>query len=320
MRRTLLLAVLAVGMTCTLVLPLGRDQPAQAVASLAAAAESNRQAAAFPPELVDFVPYGKNPVFTAEGPGHWDVRIRERGWILREGDLYHLWFTGYDGTANGLRMLGYATSHDGITWSRYPENPIYREHWVEDMMVVKHDGKYLMFAEGRNDRAQLLVSPDGVHWTRQGKLDIRTTDGKPLTPGPYGTPTAWFEDATWYLFYERSDQGVWLATSKDLKVWTNVDDAPVLVPGPDGYDQEMIALNQIVKYQSRYYAYYHGAGPSMPRTWTTNVAVSRDLVHWSKYPKNPIVPGDRSSGILVDTGQGFRLYTMHDRVELFLPR
>src|SRR5438034_1147992 len=111
----------------------------------------------FPPELVHFVPYRGNPVFTAEN-GKWDTRIRERGWIMREDGVYKLWYTGYDGTPEGLRMLGYATSTDGIRWTRHPRNPLLKDVWVEDMMVVKHEGKYYMFAEGRHDRAHLLVS------------------------------------------------------------------------------------------------------------------------------------------------------------------
>jgi sucrose-6-phosphate hydrolase SacC (GH32 family) len=75
-----------------------------------------------------------------------------------------------------------------------------------------------------------------------------------------------------------------------------------------------------VKHRGRYYAYYHGSGPSTPRTWTTNVAVSDDLVHWTKYANNPLVPGDRSSGVVVPDGESFRLYTMHNQVELHLPR
>ena len=150
--------------------------------------------------------------------------MRERGWILREGTTYHLWFTGYDGTRDGLKMLGYATSPDGIHWTRYPHNPIYRDHWVEDMMVVKHGDTYYMFAEGLDDHAQLLTSPDKIHWTWRGFLDIRTADGKPISKGPYGTPTAWFENGRWHLFYERGDRAVWLAESKDLKVFTNVQD------------------------------------------------------------------------------------------------
>ena len=38
----------------------------------------------FPRELIDFVPYPHNPVFTAGPRDAWDARLRERGWILRE--------------------------------------------------------------------------------------------------------------------------------------------------------------------------------------------------------------------------------------------
>ena len=153
--------------------------------------------------------------------------------------------------------LGHATSRDGVHWTRDPDNPIFAGSWVEDVCVVRHDGTYFMFAEGKNDIAHLLTSTDGRKWTDHGSLDIRKTDGTPISPGPYGTPTAWFENGTWYLFYERGDQGVWLATSKDLKVWTNVKDDPVIAMGPEPYDKTAVAVNQIVKRDGFYYAFYH---------------------------------------------------------------
>jgi predicted GH43/DUF377 family glycosyl hydrolase len=276
----------------------------------------------FPAELVRFAPYSGNPVFKAE-KGHWDARIRERGWILREEGVYKLWYTGYDGTEEGLRMLGYATSKDGIHWVRHPRNPLLKDVWVEDMMVVKHDGKYYMFAEGRRDRAHMLVSDNGLDWTPLGKLDIRRRDGQPISEGPYGTPTAWLENGVWHLFYERNDLGVWLATSRDLKVWKNVNDEPVLTPGPADYDKDMIALNQIVKHKGRYYAYYHGSARAGPKKglWSTAVATSTDLIHWEKYVGNPLQPleQNKSSGILVPDGGKFRLFTMHPEVNLHLP-
>jgi predicted GH43/DUF377 family glycosyl hydrolase len=277
----------------------------------------------FPPELVKFVPYRVNPVFEAAGKGHWDVRIRERGWILREGDVWKLWYTGYDGTRDGLRMLGYATSPDGIKWTRHPRNPLDRTHWIEDMMVVKHEGKYYMFAEGREDRAHLFVSADGLDWKRLGQLDIRRKNGTAIPDGPYGTPTAWLENGVWHLFYERYDLGVWLATSKDMKVWTNVRDEPVLTPGPGEYDRDLIALNQIIKHKGRYYAYYHGSAKAGPnaKLWSIAVATSTDLIHWEKYAGNPLQPvaQNKSSGIVVPDGDRFRLYTMHPAVYLHLP-
>jgi beta-1,2-mannobiose phosphorylase / 1,2-beta-oligomannan phosphorylase len=277
----------------------------------------------FPPELVKFQPALDSPVFQAGGTGDWDAKIRERGWILREGNRWRMWYTGYDGERSSPKHLGLATSRDGIRWERHPDNPIYDESWVEDMMVVKHESTYYMFAEGRDDQAQLLTSDDGLKWTRRGTLDVRQADGTPIEPGPYGTPTGYHENGTWYLFYERRDAGIWLATSRDMRVWTNLQDEPVLLPGPEEYDRDLVALNQIVRHRGRYYAYYHGASNERtPRLWANGVAVSDDLLRWKKSPHNPLHPIDqnKSSGILVPDGQGFRFYTMHDKVELHLPR
>jgi hypothetical protein len=300
--------------------------------------QSNEASTEFPAELTHFTPYEAKPVFTGAGENHWDAKIRERGWILRDGKLWHLWYTGYDGTRDGVKRLGHATSEDGLHWTRDRRNPLDAEHWIEDMMVVRHGDTFYMFAEGLGDRAHWFSSPDGLRWASQGPLDIRKTDGEPITPGAYGTPTVWHEGGTWYLLYERSDLGIWLATSKDLKTWTNVQDEPVIKPGPDDYDKQMIAPNQVIKYGDKYYCYYHGSGtPAPPRIWTTNLAVSTDRIHWKKYPGNPIVTGDRSSGVVVpeevkpgtdgiqspfgfSASTRFRLYTMHGNVEVFLPK
>ena len=80
--------------------------------------------------------------------------------------------------------LGYATSSDGVKWTRHDKSPAYGDHWVEDMMVVRHEGTYYMFAEGKGDQAQLLTSVDGIAWKRVGQLDVRKKDGKPIEPGP----------------------------------------------------------------------------------------------------------------------------------------
>lgn len=273
----------------------------------------------FPTELIDFVPYEHNPVFAGGGADTWDKLIRERGYILRENGIYRMWYTGYNDSLSDARYLGYATSGDGLHWIRYPGNPLFSDSWVEDMQVIKHQGVYYMFAEGRNDIAHWMMSDDGIHWKNQGNLDIRNTSGAPLSPGPYGTPTVWIEDGRWYLFYERNDQGVWLAESADGRLWKNVQDDPVIAMGPEAYDKHGLAVNQIVKYKGRYYAYYHGTGFDPWRDWTTDVAMSTDLTHWKKYPGNPIVSGDKSSGILVNDGTQYRLYTMHPDVRVYFP-
>ena len=104
------------------------------------------------------------PVFTSS-PGNWDALIRERGWILKTGETYHLWYTGYNPDRQPFSMqLGYATSLDGSTWTRHPQNPIFDDVWIEDMMIVKHNNTLYMFAEGAKDQPQLLKSTDGIAW------------------------------------------------------------------------------------------------------------------------------------------------------------
>ena len=270
----------------------------------------------FPSKLVNFKAYPENPIFTGTNVDTWDNQIRERGFILKEGPNYHLWFTGYS-PASPTKFLGYATSKDGIHWDRFSKETIHPGQWVEDMCVVKSGKTYYMFAEGEGDIAHMLVSKDRIHWQEKGNLDIRKVDGSPIRKGAYGTPTVIRAKGVWNLFYERDDLGIWLATSKDLKTWTNVQDEPVIKMGPEAYDLFAVAMNQVVRYKGLYYGYYHASAFKDWHEWSTNIAVSSDLIHWKKYEKNPIIGNNESSGIVLKDGNGFRLYTMHRKVNLY---
>lgn len=290
--------------------------------SLSACNETqNKKEDLFDKEMVEFQPYEHNPVFDHADSTKWDRKIRERGYILYEDGLYKMWYTGYTNDGDSaIKFLGYATSKDGVNWDRYPGNPIFSDKWTEDMCVVKSDGKYYMYAEGKKDVAHYLVSDDGIKWQDQGDLVILKTNGDTI-PGPYGTPAIWVENGKWYLFYERNDAAIWLATSTDHRTWKNVNDDPVIKPGPEKFDLGAVAADQVVKFRDKYYMYYHAnADPGWMSTtgpWSSDVAVSTDLIHWNKYPANPIVEGDHSSPVVVFDGIKYRLYTMHPSVFLF---
>ena len=272
----------------------------------------------FPKSIVSWEAKPEGPVFAGEGNTDWDKKIRERGWIAMDSGVYHLWYTGYNETLSPDRFLGHATSKDGLKWTRDQANPIHKTSWVEDVCVVKKDGIDYMFAEGRNDRAHMLISADGIHWEDRGTLEIRTTEGLPIPPGPFGTPTVIFEKGNWYLLYERGDRGVWVATSKDLKVWKNVSDEPVIKMGPDPYDKEAVAVDHVIKRDNVFYAFYHANSHKPWGQWTTCVARSKDLIHWEKYDKNPIIgETPNSSSVLVETPDGDRLYLMHPNLMIY---
>lgn len=272
----------------------------------------------FPKSIVSWEPLVATPVFRGEGGTAWDKKIRERGWVALDGKTFHLWYTGYNEDRSPNRLLGHATSRDGLLWTRDPANPIHASSWVEDVCLVHQEGVDFLFAEGVNDRAHMLTSPDGIHWKERGTLDVRTTDDKPIPPGPFGTPTAFLDKGTWYLFYERGDRGVWVASSRDRTVWTNLSDEPVLKMGPEPYDRFAVAVDQVIKRDGVYYAFYHANAHQPWKDWTTCVARSHDLIHWEKYPGNPILKDHNpSSAMMIETPDGDRLYSMHPEVRVY---
>ena len=54
-------------------------------------ADGDKPPSDFPAALLHWKADPGNPVFIGGGSGAWDERIRERGYILREGDKWHFW-------------------------------------------------------------------------------------------------------------------------------------------------------------------------------------------------------------------------------------
>jgi hypothetical protein len=251
--------------------------------------------------------------------GAWDAALRERGWVLHDGQQFRMYYTGYDGQRSSPKYLGMAVSQDGLAWDRRSDRPVLADHWVEDMMVVPTEDGYYMVAEGQQDVAHAFQSFDGRDWRSVGPLDIRTKDGQPIAAGPRGTPTVFRGDGTWYLLYERRDQGIWLAASLDRQVWTNVQDDPVMGLGDRDYDQAMIALNQIWPCDGGYLGMFHSSSDRVPpRRWVCGAAFSPDLRHWVKMDQ-PLTELDsnESSGILVQGPNDLFFMTMHDQVKVY---
>jgi hypothetical protein len=271
----------------------------------------------FPDELTRFAELAGNPIMTWQDEAAWDAQQRERAWIVREGpSRWRMWYGAAPKGERRMR-LGHARSTDGLTWIRDGDAPIV-DAWTEDPMVLIHDGEYHLFAEGESDRTVHYASRDGLSWVRLGVVSVRQADGTPISPAPFGTPTVFLWDNTYYLFYERLDDGIYVATSHDLEVFTNVTDWPVIPVGPNDYDELQVALNQIIAYRGAFYAFYNGLGRRAP--WTVHIARSYDLVHWHKWSGNPVLPPSlrRTSGFVVHDGERFRLYTTNGRVDAHL--
>ncbi|MFO0564492.1 MAG: hypothetical protein U0263_02460 [Polyangiaceae bacterium] len=104
-------------------------------------------------------------------PGSWEAEKVGRPSVLYEGGVYEMW---YDGQANGARHVGYATSTDGVTFTRHPQNPVFKNAGAVD--VKKIGGVYVMAREA-GDGTYWATSPDGVCWVDRGKLFGKSGSG-----------------------------------------------------------------------------------------------------------------------------------------------
>ncbi|MBI4243625.1 MAG: hypothetical protein HY606_06005, partial [Planctomycetes bacterium] len=70
---------------------------------------------------VDWVKYEGNPVLTLGAYGSWEADHVHNAVVIKEGTIYKMWYNGYDGQRS---RTGYATSPDGVNWTKYSGNPV----------------------------------------------------------------------------------------------------------------------------------------------------------------------------------------------------
>jgi fibronectin type 3 domain-containing protein len=218
--------------------------------------------------FTDFHSGPATPALAAGAPGQWDERIHEKVAILEEDGIFKMWYVGHPATGQLESKIGYATSSDGVTWTKHPSNPINdRGLMQQNISVLKTpEGTYWMYVEVANQRIDLLTSTDGLNWT---------ADQNPIMTEAAG-PVVWREESDWFMLYENRTGAVpsiHLATSLDGRTWVDNPANPV-ISGP-GYTQP----DSIVKDGSTYHLYWHTTDAA---AW---YATSQDLVNWTNHQK-----------------------------------
>nr|MDO8134773.1 hypothetical protein [Candidatus Njordarchaeum guaymaensis] len=95
---------------------------------------------------------GSNPVLSPGPLGVWDDENVADPCVIRDASTYKMWYSGFDG---GSWRIGYATSSDGITWTKHPGNPVldlgtsgsWDDAGVSTPWVIKEDSTYMMWYE-----------------------------------------------------------------------------------------------------------------------------------------------------------------------------
>lgn len=128
-----------------------------------------------------------NPVLEVGEVGSFDEALVEPGSVIRRGGLYHMWY-GAARTPSifAPRVIGYATSVDGVSWNRHPTpvlEPGSASDWDPNLYgpgVVFDGAIYHMWYTGfvgnswsvSEVHAGYATSPDGISWTKHPENPI----------------------------------------------------------------------------------------------------------------------------------------------------
>ncbi len=223
-------------------------------------------------DAVHWITYGL--VLDVGAPGSWEDKDVSTPVVLKDGTTYRMWYTGV--TESGpWSSLGYATSYDGIYWTKHPGNPVMVpggnggwDDWdITDISLIFNGIHYIAWygAQQFRDAPQkvgVATSTDGVSWTKYPSDPVLTPgsgwDSHWVWPGPVLTNGSSY--VMWYSgvdYSERLSTGI--ATSPDGFSWSKYYGNPVLEPGLAGsWDSRHAWVGSVVQMQSSLLMFYAG--------------------------------------------------------------
>jgi len=222
---------------------------------------------------VNWQQYPGNPVLK-DGIGDvWDGEYVSQPTVLYYGNMYHMWYTGYDG--EHLR-IGYAVSTDGINWQRCSYNPVldvgppgeWDSEGVSGPTVLIKDNAFQMWYtgyDGEHLRIGYATSSDGISWQKSSYnpvLDVGTS-GEWDDEGVSKATVLYHQDQEiyrmWYAGYDGSNVRIGYATSSDGISWSKHTSNPILDLGPDGtWDSNGVSDPTVVFNPNTYHMWYTG--------------------------------------------------------------
>ena len=260
-----------------------------------------------------------NPVLQTGGTGAWDEKGIDRPAVIKDGsNSYKMWYSGKG--VPGKYQIGYATSSNGTTWSKYGSNPVLTPSvsgWdsthVNYCWVIKDVATYKMWYTGTDNADEeqdcqigYATSGNGTTWTKDAGNPVLSKGGANDWDADFtGWLTVIIDGGTykmWYAGYNDSGgySGIGYATSPNGISWTKYNDLsttsnpyansdPVIKSGPPGgWDDEEIGDPTVVKEGSVYRIWFFGEGDPGPAE-RIGYAYSLDGINWRKYDGNPVI-------------------------------
>lgn len=206
---------------------------------------------------------------------------------------FQMWYTGAD---EGKCMIGYATSTDGLTWTKPVDHPVIGWGYGGVPMNACHSniqklgGTYYAwfsidsayYNPAKNGNLYAATSPDGINWKPLPKPAIRA--GKTGWNTFIANSFVLRDHGRWVMFWESFGQGLWrlsTATSSDLIHWKPAA-KPALVGLGFG---DTFGGPSIIRDGNHWTMYLHAWDPAHqpvpPMFSLIYQATSTDLTHWA---------------------------------------
>lgn len=215
------------------------------------------------------------PLLTTGTDGEWDDTELQKMDVIFDGNEYKLYYTG--GQTPGYNHIGLATSPDGITWTKYADNPVispgengsWNSNRVKGPAVVFIDGLYMMWLEGLNADIHpsigLYTSSDGIEWTPYSQNPVFDNDPEiNWEMRSINVPDVLIrEDGSFLMMYGGYDgntRGCGFATSEDGIIWHRYNNNPVITAGgPGSWNEDyVIGPNGVIRELGHYQVWYTG--------------------------------------------------------------
>ena len=183
--------------------------------------------------------YPGNPILIPNVLHNWEaLNVFNAGTIYHNG-LFHMLYRAQG--VDYVSHIGYAVSEDGYRWKRL-DQPVfspgngYETRGVEDPRLTFLEGKFYMTYTAYSPlgvRASLAISDNLIHWQRAGIM----------LPDENNKDTAIFPEkigGKYYLLHRR-EPDIWLATSDDMRHWSNHQ--VIMKPTGSAWQQAKIGIS-----------------------------------------------------------------------------